>query len=105
MLYTEAMPARIQPEARRLADFCRRRHIRSLSVCGSVLREDFRPDSDVDVLIEFEPDRRPGMLGLYEVEQELSHLYGGHRIDLLNPKYLNRRIRDRLLREAEVLFA
>ncbi len=45
------------------------------------------------------------MVGLYEVEQELSGMYGGHRIDLLNPKYLNRRIRDRLLREAEVLFA
>jgi len=99
------MPARIQPEAERLAEFCRRRHVRRLSVCGSVLRADFRPDSDVDVLIEFDPDRRPGMVGLQEVEEELSELYGGHRIDLLNPKYLNRRIRERLLREAEVLFA
>jgi predicted nucleotidyltransferase len=45
------------------------------------------------------------MVGLHEVEEELSDLYGGHRIDLLNPKYLNRRIRERLLREAEVLFA
>ena len=99
------MPARIQPEAERLAEFCRRRHVRRLSVCGSVLRDDFRPDSDIDVLIEFDPDRRPGMVGLQEVEEELSELYGGHRIDLLNPKYLNRRIRERLLQEAEVLFA
>ena len=99
------MPARIQPEAERLAEFCRRRHVRRLSVCGSVLRADFRPDSDIDVLIEFDPDRRPGMVGLQEVEEELSELYGGHRIDLLNPKYLNRRIRERLLQEAEVLFA
>jgi uncharacterized protein len=99
------MPVQNQPDAGRLAEFCRRRHIRRLSVCGSVLREDFRPDSDVDVLVEFEPDRRPGMLGIYEVEQELSSMYGGHRIDLLNPKYLNRRIREQLLREAKVLFA
>jgi len=99
------MPAQIQPGAERLAEFCRRHHIRRLSVVGSVLREDFRPDSDIDILIEFDPDGRPGMVGLHQVEEELSELYGGHRIDLLNPKYLNRRIRDRLLQEAEVLFA
>src|SRR3990172_7449637 len=99
------MPARIQPEAERLAEFCRRPPLRRLSVCGSVLLADFRPDSDIDVLIEFDPDRRPGMVGLQEVEEELSELYGGHRIDLLTPKYLNRRIRERLLQEAEGLFA
>ena len=99
------MPVQIQPDTERLAEICRRRHIRKLSVCGSVLREDFRPDSDIDILIEFDPERRPGMIGLHEVEEELSGLYGGHPIDLLNPKYLNRRIRDRLLREAEVVFA
>ena len=99
------MPVQIQPEAERLAEFCRRHHIRRLSVCGSVLREDFRPDSDIDVLIEFDPERRPGMVGLHQVEEELAELCGGHRVDLLNPKYLNRRIRDQLLREAEVLFA
>jgi len=99
------MPIQIQPEAERVAELCRRHHIRRLSVVGSVLREDFRPESDIDVLVEFDPERRPGMVGLHQVEEELSNLYGGHRIDLLNPKYLNRRIRDRLLREAEVLFA
>ena len=98
------MPAQIRPQPERLADFCRQHHIRRLALCGSVLREDFRPDSDIDVLIEFDPDRRPGMVALHQVEEELSGLYGGHRIDLLNPKYLNRRIRDRLLREAEVMF-
>ncbi|MBI4479226.1 MAG: nucleotidyltransferase domain-containing protein [Acidobacteria bacterium] len=99
------MPIQIQPAAERVAELCRRHHIRRLSVVGSVLREDFRPESDIDVLVEFDPERRPGMVGLHQVEEELSNLYGGHRIDLLNPKYLNRRIRDRLLREAEVLFA
>jgi len=99
------MPAQVQPEAERLAEFCRRHHIRRLSVCGSVLREDFRADSDIDVLIEFDPEHRPGIVGSHQVEEELSRLYGGHRIDLLNPKYLNQRLRDRLLQEAEVLFA
>ena len=99
------MPAQIQPEAERVTEFCRRHHIRRLSVVGSVLREDFRPDSDIDVLIEFDSEHRPGMVGLHELEEELSGLYAGHRVDLLNPKYLNRRIRDRLLQEAEVLFA
>ncbi len=99
------MSTQIQPEPEQLAEFCRRHHIRRLSVCGSVLREDFRPDSDIDVLVEFDPEHRPGMVGMHQVEEELSHLYGGHRIDLLNPKYLNRRIRDRMVQEAEVLFA
>lgn len=99
------MSPKAQLEPERLAEFCRRHRIRRLSVCGSVLRDDFRPDSDVDVLIEFGPEAHPGMVGMQEMEQELSDMYGGRRIDLLNPKYLNRRIRDRMLQEAEVLFA
>nr|ADC35887.1 DNA polymerase beta subunit [uncultured bacterium 246] len=99
------MPARIQPDKQRLNDFCRRYHIRRLAVSGSIVRGDFRPESDVDVLIEFDPDHRPGMVGLQEIEEGLSGFYDGHRIDLLNPKYLNPRLRDRLLRDAEVVFA
>ncbi|MBI4460026.1 MAG: nucleotidyltransferase domain-containing protein [Acidobacteria bacterium] len=95
----------IRPEMERLAEICRRHHIRRLLAVGSVLREDFRPDSDIDLLIEFDPEHRPGMVGLQQVEEELSGLYLGHRVDLLNPKYLNRRIRDRLLQGAEVVFA
>jgi len=76
-----------------------------LALFGSALREDFRPDSDVDLLIEFDPDRRPGMVGLHRLEEELSGVFGGHRVDLVNPRYLNRRIRDRVLDEAEVQFA
>ena len=89
----------------RIADFCRRHGVAKLSVFGSILHDDFRPDSDVDILVEFDPEHRPGMVRLYEVEQELAALCGGHRVDLINPKFLNPRIRDRILAEAEVQFA
>ena len=95
---------RIAVDRERLAEFCRRHHIRKLSFFGSVLRDDFRPDSDVDVLVEFEPGHTPG-LAVVDVEEELSGLMGGRRIDMVNPKYLNRRLKDRVLGEAEVQYA
>ena len=87
-----------------LTAFCRKHHLRKLSLFGSVLRDDFRPDSDVDVLIEFAPGHRVGFIGLHAVEEELSSLFGGHKIDLVSPKYLNRRLRERVLSEAEVQY-
>ncbi len=87
-----------------LAEFCRRRHIRRLSFFGSVLRQDFGPASDVDVLLEFAPGHTPG-LEIVDIEDELSGLLGGRRVDLVNPKYLNRRLKDRVLAEAEVQYA
>ncbi len=95
---------RLEIPVDRLADFCRRHHIRKLSLFGSVLRDDFRPDSDVDVLIQFEPGHVVG-LDIIDVEEELSQLLGGHKIDLVNEKYLNRRLRARVLAEAEVQYA
>jgi predicted nucleotidyltransferase len=88
-----------------LAEFCRRRHIRKLALFGSVLREDFRPDSDIDVLVEFLPEHTPGFLALYDMERELSQLLGGRKLDLVTPGFLNHRIRDRVLAEAEVQYA
>jgi len=88
-----------------LAALCRRHHIRRLSLFGSVLRPDFRPDSDVDVLVEFEPGQVPGFLALYEVEAELSKLLGGRKVDLVTQRSLNRRLRDRVLSSAEVEYA
>jgi uncharacterized protein len=88
----------------RLADFCRRYHIRRLAFFGSVLREDFRPDSDVDVLVEFAPGHTPG-LEIIQIEDELSRLLGGRRIDMVNPKFLNPRLRDRVLASARVQYA
>ncbi len=87
-----------------VADFCRRHHIRKLSLFGSVLRDDFRPDSDVDVLIQFEAGHVIG-LGIMDLEEELSQLLGGHKIDLVNEKYWNRHLRSRILAEAEVQYA
>ena len=87
-----------------LAAFCRRHHIRRLSLFGSVLRDDFRADSDVDVLVQFEPGLVVG-LGIMDLEEELSQLLGGHKIDLINEKYLNRRLRPRILSEAKVQYA
>ena len=86
------IPARLPATETQLADFCRRHHIRRLSLFGSVLRDDFRADSDVDALVEFEPGHTPG-LAIYDIEQELSAVFGGRRVDLVNPKYLNHRLK------------
>lgn len=88
-----------------IARFCRRYHIRKLSFFGSVLRSDFRSDSDVDVLVEFEPGRAPGFLRLASMERELSGLLEGRRADLRTPMDLSRYFRDEVMRNAEVLYA
>ncbi len=97
------MPARIPIDHEKLADFCRRHHIRKLSLFGSVLRDDFRPDSDVDVLYEFDDGFAPGW-EIADIEQELSELLG-RKADLVPAKYINRWIRQRVLAEAEVQYA
>jgi predicted nucleotidyltransferase len=98
------MRPQVSIDHQRLADFCRRHHIRKLSLYGSVLRDDFRPDSDVDVLVEFEPGHSVGF-HIVDIEEELSQIFGGHRIDLVAEKYLNRRLRQRVLADAEIQYA
>lgn len=98
------MSPRIPIDRQRLAEFCRRHHIRRLSLYGSVLRDDFRPDSDVDVLVEFEPGYVVG-LRIIDIEDELSELLGGRKVDLVSAKSLNPRLRDRVLTSAEVQYA
>ncbi len=88
----------------RLRAVCRERHILRLSLFGSVLRDDFGSDSDVDILVEFAPEHVPG-LEIVDIEQELSAVFGGRRVDLVNPKYLNHRLKDRVLASAEVIYA
>jgi predicted nucleotidyltransferase len=87
-----------------LADFCRRRHICKLSLFGSTLRGTARPESDVDLLVEFEPDQRIGLLQMARIERELSELIG-RKVDLRTPADLSRYFRDDVLREAEVQYA
>lgn len=72
---------------RKIEDFCRKNHIRKLALFGSVLREDFRPDSDVDVLVEFTPGHTPG-LRFFEMEEELSEVLG-RKVDLNTPGFLS----------------
>ena len=83
--------------------FCREHRIRRLALFGSVLRDDFRPGSDVDVLVEFEPSARVGLLTLAGLELELGELIG-HEVDLNTPGFLNRHFRDQVLSEAEVVY-
>ena len=93
----------IRVDREKIAEFCRRHHIRRLSLFGSVLRDDFQPDSDIDVLVTFEPGQVIG-LRIVEIEDELTRLLGS-RVDLVSEKYLNRRIRDQVLSAAEVQYA
>ncbi len=86
-----------------IADFCRRHHVRRLSLFGSVLTGEFRPDSDVDVLVEFEDGHTPGY-AFFAMEEELSGILD-REVDLNTPNFLSRYIRERVLKEAEVQYA
>lgn len=88
-----------------LADFCARHGIRRLSLFGSVLKGLDRPDSDIDLLVEFEPDRIPGFMALAGMEIELTELLGGRKVDLRTAQELSRYFRDEVVRTAEVLYA
>ena len=98
------MPARLTVDRETIGRFCREHRIRRLSLFGSVLRDDFGPDSDVDVLVEFEPGTPMGLMGLTRVEMALSDLLG-RKVDLNTPRGLHQRFRDKVLAEAEVLYA
>ena len=96
------MSARIRIDREKIAGFCRRHYIRRLALFGSVLREDFRPESDIDVLVEFQPGHVPG-LAFFAMEEELSTLLG-RRVDLNTPEFLSRYFRDEVLAEAETQY-
>lgn len=98
------MASRIELDKARISEFCRKHQIRRLSLFGSVLRDDFRPDSDVDVLVEFEPTARIGLIGLAALEIELSEILG-RKADLRTPQDLSRYFREQVLASAEVQYA
>ncbi|MCK4541719.1 MAG: nucleotidyltransferase family protein [Spirochaetales bacterium] len=89
---------------RKIAEFCKRKHIRCLSLFGSVLRNDFSQSSDIDMLVEFEPEYVPGFFDLVEMEEELSSMFGGRKVDLRTPNDLSRYFRDDVLAEAEAVY-
>ena len=91
--------------ADKIAEFCKRNGIRKLSLFGSALRDDFRPDSDIDLLVEFRAGEVSSMLDLARMERELSALLGGRKVDLRTPKELSRYFRDEVLSTASVQYA
>jgi len=86
-----------------LAAICRRRAVKRLALFGSVLRDDFGPDSDVDVLVEFNDDFEGKQI--YKIYDELTKLFGGRKIDLVEVEFVNRRLREHILEEAHDVFA
>jgi len=95
--------ARISIPKERIAEFCKRNRVRRLSLFGSVPREDFGPDSDVDILVEFEPGTRMGLIQLSGLEIELGKIVG-RKVDLNTPGFLRKYYRDQILTEADVQY-
>ena len=85
-----------------IADFCRQHHIRRLAIFGSALRDDFLPDSDLDILVEFEKGYEPGF-DFFDMEMELSEMTG-RKVDLNTPNFLSRYFRETVNKEAEVQY-
>jgi predicted nucleotidyltransferase len=86
----------------KIASFCRKHHIERLALFGSALRQDFRSDSDVDVLVDFEPGHLPG-LAFFAMEEELSEILG-RKVDLNTPGFISPYFRDEVLAESEVQY-
>ena len=89
---------------KQIIEFCQRNHIRKLSFFGSILRKDFRPNSDIDVLVEFESEHIPGFFRLVQLEQEFSKILGGRLVDMRTPNDLSRYFRENVLAQAEVQY-
>lgn len=88
----------------KIADFCKRNKITKLSVFGSSLRDDFRPDSDVDILVEFDSEARVGLMTLTRLENELSEIIG-RKVDLNTSGFISKHYREKVLAESEVQYA
>src|SRR5512145_3284507 len=99
------MHPRLPLDATTLASFCERHHICRLALFGSQHKGTARPDSDIDLLVEFKPGRVPGLLALASMELERSELLGGRRFDLRTAEDLSRYFRDEVIRTAEVQYA
>ena len=97
------MSPHVHISSQSIADFCQRRQIRKLSLFGSVLRDDFQPESDVDVLVEFKPEARVGFFALVDMEDELAGMLG-RKVDLNTPMFLSPYFRQEVLDEAELLY-
>ena len=99
-----AVNAQVSFDREKLAEFCRINGIVKLSIFGSALRDDFRPDSDIDVLVEFSPDRIPGLFAYAGMEMSLPPLFGGRKVDLKVAQELSHHFRQAVLDTAEVQY-
>jgi len=97
--------AHISVDKKGITAFCQKYHILRLVLYGSVLREDFHPESDIDVLVDFEPEHIPGLFGIARMERELSEIFGCRKVDLRTPDDLSRYFRQQVLLEAEDQYA
>ena len=97
--------AKINIPPRKIAQFCKENHIVKLSLFGSVLRDDFQMDSDIDFLVEFKPGKAPGLINYCRMERELSEILGFRKVDLRTPQELSKYFRDEVLAQAEVQYA
>ncbi len=93
---------RVSIPRKKIAAFCAAHHITKLAFFGSVIRDDFGPDSDIDVLVEFEPGRVPGFFGLFEMEEELSAILGRERVEMKTPEDLSPYFRNDVLEQMRV---
>jgi len=98
------MPAQIDIDRERIAEFCRRNGIRKLSLFGSVLTDRFGPDSDVDVLVEFEPNADVTLFDMGGMWNELHEMFG-RDVSLCTPQSISRHLQDDVLATAEVQYA
>jgi len=98
------MGVRIDIPKEKIAEFCKQNHIRKLAFFGSVLRDDFAPESDRDILVEFEPEHVPGYIGLAGMEIGLSEIIG-RKVDMNTPNCLSQYFREEVIKAAEVSYA
>ena len=96
--------AHIEVPEDEIASFCKKHHIRKLALFGSVLRDDFGPDSDVDILVKFEQGHVPSFFHLFDMEDELSAILGV-KVDIRTPEDLSRYFRQKALSTAEIIYA
>ena len=99
------MPTGVKIDRKKMAEFCRRNHVRRLALFGSVLRADFGPESDVDVLVEFGEGHVPGLIRLARMERELSGAFEGRKVDIRTAEDLSRYFRKDVVAAAEVQYA
>ncbi len=100
-----ALPTTLSFDQQEIAAFCKRRHIRKLSLFGSILHEGFDAQSDIDVLVDFIPQHTPGFFTLWEIEKELSAILSNRKIDLVTIGFINPLIKEDMLEQAQLVYA